>query len=108
VVDRVRIGDAEERSPYGTPGDPGVSREEKDCLGPRVARSDGALRRSNVLDATGRGGHAQGSGRSQEIPGSVPERAERHYLADQRIPLEAKSYYFGCVIKKRIFFETFK
>lgn len=97
VVDRARDGDAEERAAHGEPSAPGVLRQGKDGLGPRMARSDRPLRGSDVLDATSRGGHAEGSGRFGEVLGPVPGRAERHHSVNQRNPLKAESYHLGYV-----------
>ncbi|EGI62283.1 Dynein heavy chain 12, axonemal [Acromyrmex echinatior] len=84
---------------HGVPSDPGVPHEAENDLGPRVARSDCSLRRSDVLDATSRGGHADGSGWFEEILGAMPGRAQRHHSADQGNPFEAESHHVGYVIK---------
>ncbi|KYQ53326.1 Dynein heavy chain 7, axonemal [Trachymyrmex zeteki] len=77
------------------PSDPGIPHEGEDSLGPRMARSDCSLRRSDVLDATSRGGHAEGSSWFGEILGAMPGRAQRHYSADQGNSLEAESHHVG-------------
>jgi len=93
MADRARDRDAEKCLSHGAPSNSGVSYQEEDGMGPRMARSDCPLCGSDILDATSRGGYARRSERLEKVLGPVPEGTEQYHSADQRHSLQAESHY---------------